>query len=98
MRAHDLTFRLARSDDAPRLQAIRRAAIDVRVLLDFETKQADPGAAAKRRLLETLEAAGAVFIFENGGGLGVRLKSNRRDVRAVNKWEAEGGPPGEDDI
>jgi hypothetical protein len=82
----------------PAEEVARRATIDVRVLLDFESKAADPGAAVKRRLLEALEAAGAVFIFENGGGLGVRLKYTRRDVRAVNKWESEGGPPGEDDV
>ena len=64
----------------------------------FEQKIHDPGTAVKRRLLEVLESAGAVFIWENGGGVGVRLKYTHRDVRAVNKWEGEGGPAGEDDV
>lgn len=68
------------------------------VIAEFEARRADPGAAAKRRLLEALESRGAVFIWENGGGLGVRLKYTRRDARAVNKWEGEGGTAGEDDV
>lgn len=39
-----------------------------------------------------------MFIWENGGGVGVRLKYARRDVRAINKWEGEGGHAGEDDV
>jgi len=31
------------------------------------------------------------FIAENGGGVGVRLKLSRREVLAINRWEAEGG-------
>jgi hypothetical protein len=45
-----------------------------------------------------LQEAGAVFIPENGGGVGVRLKYSRRDVRGLNKWEAEGGTVAEDDV
>ncbi|MEY2854363.1 MAG: hypothetical protein RL030_1495, partial [Pseudomonadota bacterium] len=50
------------------------------------------------RVCEALEEGGAVFIPENGGGVGVRLKYAKRDVRAVNKWEGEGGPAGDDDV
>jgi hypothetical protein len=74
------------------------AGVDEKVIADFEAKVADPGEAAKRRLFAALESAGAVFIAENGGGVGVRLKYARRDVRAVNKWEGEGGTPGDDDV
>ena len=79
-------------------QVARRSGIDVQVILDFEAKRSDPGESVKRKLFEVLEGAGAVFIPENGGGVGVRLKYAARDVRAVNKWEAEGGPAGEDDV
>ncbi len=75
-----------------------RSGIDPRVIADFERKTSDPGADAKRRLLKALESGGAVFIWENGGGVGVRLKYARHDVRAVNKWESEGGPVGDDDV
>jgi transcriptional regulator with XRE-family HTH domain len=79
-------------------QVARKAGVDTQAILDFEAKRADPGEAVKRLLFAALEAAGAVFIPENGGGVGVRLKYSRRDVRGVNKWEAEGGPAGEDDF
>ncbi|MFO7324657.1 MAG: DNA-binding protein [Pseudomonadota bacterium] len=79
-------------------QVARRAGLDAQVILDFEVGRADPGVAAKRKLREALEEAGAVFIPENGGGLGVRLKYSQRDVRGVNKWESEGGTVGEDDV
>lgn len=79
-------------------QVAGKAGVSSQVIHDFESKLADPGEAAKRRLFVALEAAGAVFIPENGGGLGVRLKYSRRDVRGVRKWESEGGPAGEDDV
>jgi len=79
-------------------QVARRSGVALQVILDFEAKRSDPGDFVKRKLFEVLEGAGAVFIPENGGGVGVRLKYAARDVRAVNKWEAEGGPAGEDDV
>lgn len=42
-----------------------------------------------------LEAAGVEFIPENGGGAGVRLKFNRREVKAINALENEGGIVGD---
>ena len=39
-----------------------------------------------------------MFISENGGGAGVRLKFSREEVWEVNRWEDEGGVAGEDDI
>ena len=39
-----------------------------------------------------------VFIAENGGGGGARLKFSREEVWEVNRWEDEGGVAGEDDI
>ena len=79
-------------------QVADEAGISVQVIHDFESKRADPGDAVKRLLFAALEASGAVFIPENGGGVGVRLKYSRRDVRGVNKWESEGGRVGEDDV
>lgn len=82
----------------PRELVARRADVDLAVLLAFETENLDPGEEARQRLCAVLELGGAVFIPENGGGVGVRLKYARRDVRAINKWESEGGPAGEDDV
>jgi len=47
---------------------------------------------------ESLETAGIIFIPENGGGAGVRLKFNRREVKAIDALENEGGIVGEDDV
>lgn len=82
----------------PLTKVALRSGIDAQVIRDFENKHADPGDDVRRVLLEVLESAGAVFIPENGGGIGVRLKYTRRDVRGVNKFESEGGPAGDDDV
>jgi len=79
-------------------QVSRRSGVDAASIEEFEAKLADPGEEAQRRLCRALEEGGAVLIPENGGGVGVRLKYARRDVRGVNKWESEGGRAGEDDI
>lgn len=51
------------------------------------------------RLVIALEEFGARFIHEGGeGGYGVRLKFNRSKVRAVQRWENEGGSSAEDDV
>ena len=75
-----------------------KAGLEVQLIRDFEAGLVDPGPAFRRVLRETLELGGAVFIPENGGGRGVRLKYSSCDVVGVNKWEAEGGPVGEDDV
>jgi hypothetical protein len=68
------------------------------IIDDFEARFRTPDDDTKRRLRNALETAGVVFISENGGGAGVRLKFNRREVRAINRWEGEGGSTGEDDV
>lgn len=45
-----------------------------------------------------MESAGIQFIPENGGGAGVRLKFSRREVKAIDGLENEGGIVGEDDF
>jgi hypothetical protein len=79
-------------------QVARRSGVPDQVIADFEAKVTDPGQDVKVRLREVLQDGGAVFIAENGGGVGVRLKYGSRDARMVSKWESEGGPAGEDDV
>jgi len=79
-------------------QLSQSASIDVNTIADFEKRQRSPDETTRRRLRATLEAAGVVFISENGGGAGVRLKFSREEVWEVNRWEQEGGKAGEDDI
>jgi hypothetical protein len=73
--------------------------VDLTVVRAFEdgVQQVDP--AIGSRLRAALEAGGAHFIEEDAeGGAGVRLKFTRKDVRAIRRWEGEGGPVGEDDV
>lgn len=79
-------------------QLSQSAAIDIQTISDFEKRLRKADETTRRRLRATLEAAGVVFIAENGGGAGVRLKFGREEVWEVNRWEDEGGVAGEDDI
>ncbi len=79
-------------------QLSQSASIDVRTVQDFEKRFRAPDETTRRRLRAALEAAGVVFIAENGGGAGARLKFSREEVWEVNRWEEEGGKSGEDDI
>lgn len=54
-----------------------------------------PGAEAVCRALEEL---GVVFIPENGGGAGVRLKFNRSEAKQIARLEGEGGAVADDDV
>ncbi|MGE0582767.1 MAG: XRE family transcriptional regulator [Steroidobacteraceae bacterium] len=69
----------------------KASAVDVQAIRSFEQMVHEADDEAQHRLRRALEAAGVVFIAENGGGAGVRLKYNRRDVRAIRRWEGEGG-------
>jgi transcriptional regulator with XRE-family HTH domain len=79
-------------------QLSQTAAIDIQTIADFEKRFRSADETTRRRLRAALEAAGVVFITENGGGAGVRLKFSREEVWEVNRWEDEGGITGEDDI
>ncbi|HKS58684.1 MAG TPA: hypothetical protein VJS12_25565 [Steroidobacteraceae bacterium] len=72
--------------------------VDTKTITDFELRFRAPNDSDKRRIRLALEEGGVIFIPENGGGAGVRLKFSRREVRAINRWEGEGGTVGEDDI
>lgn len=83
----------------PRHHVARLAALDEALLAEFEQGLAEPEEEAKLRLRQALEQGGAVFLTEDrGGGVGVRLKFTRKDVRAINRMESEGGPVGSDDV
>jgi hypothetical protein len=76
----------------------RASKVDTKTITDFELRYHAPSGHDKRRIRVALEEGGVIFIPENGGGAGVRLKFSRREVRAINRWEGEGGTVGEDDI
>ncbi|WP_337185060.1 DNA-binding protein [Phenylobacterium sp.] len=83
----------------PRDHVARLSGVEEAAIADFEAGRAGLDAAAAGRLRLALEEGGAVLIDEGpDGGVGVRLKFNRKDVRAIGKWENEGGPVGDDDV
>ena len=85
--------------EVPRAHAALAVAVDEDDLAAFEDgiRELDPDATL--RLLHYREECGAVFLPEGKeGGIGVRLRFNARDVRALNRLEGEGGPVGKDDV
>lgn len=83
----------------PRDHVARAAGLSEEALAAFETGVADLDPAERRRLKDALEAGGAMFLPEDAlGGVGVRLKFTRKDVRQIDRLENEGGPSGSDDV
>jgi hypothetical protein len=74
------------------------AGVGLDVIRHLEARYRRPAPEQQRQIRKALEDGGVVLIGENGGGVGVRLKFSRKEVRAINRWEHEGGTVGEDDI
>ena len=72
--------------------------VDALVIEEFERKIDLPADDVRNALQAVLEGAGAVFIEENGGGGGVRLKFNSSEVRRIGILENEGGIAGTDSV
>lgn len=65
----------------------------------FEADAEQPDLDCQHAIRRALEAAGVLFLPEQGGeGVGVRLKFPRQTVKRIQTWEGEGGTTGEDDI
>jgi hypothetical protein len=76
----------------------KAANVELDVIQQLEARFRRPSVDQQRQIRKALEDGGVVFIDENGGGVGARLKYNRKEVRAINRWEHEGGTAGEDDV
>jgi transcriptional regulator with XRE-family HTH domain len=81
-----------------REQLASQCGLDAEAIGSFERGLGELDPAAKARLKSALEAAGAVFIPENGGGVGVRLKFTRSEARRIAVLEGEGGIAADDDV
>lgn len=68
-----------------------RSGVDEAVIHDFERKLDKPDDKTIEVLQAALEELGAVFIAENGGGIGVRLKFSGAEARQIARLEGEGG-------
>ncbi|HRK63135.1 MAG TPA: helix-turn-helix transcriptional regulator [Terricaulis sp.] len=82
----------------PRARLAEICGVSKAAVREFETAGIDPGADVKAKIKQALEQGGAVFLEEGDMGAGVRLRHTKKDVRALNRLESEGGPVGEDDV
>ena len=81
-----------------RAKLAERSGVDEALVAAFERKVRKPEPEVTAALESALEEAGAVFIPENGGGAGVRLKFNSSLTRRIGVLENEGGISGLDDV
>lgn len=76
----------------------RLSGVDAAVIEMFERKLDKPDAATVDTIAQALEAAGVVFLPENGGGVGVRLKFTASETKRLAVLESEGGIARLDDV
>ncbi|MEP7453879.1 XRE family transcriptional regulator [Phyllobacterium sp. SB3] len=67
------------------------AGVSVDIITHFERKLEEPTRNDASALQLALEEAGAVFISDNGGGIGVRLKFTKSEAKRIAVLENEGG-------
>lgn len=76
----------------------RLSSVDATVIEHFERRLDKPDEKTVQAIAAGLETAGIVFIPENGGGIGVRLKFTASEARRIAVLEGEGGATGLDDV
>ena len=81
-----------------REQLADQCGLDAAAIERFERSLGDPGEESRARLQASLEKASVVFIPENGGGAGVRLKFTRSETKRIAVLEGEGGIAAMDDV
>lgn len=76
----------------------RSSGVDKTTIEHFERGIGLPSDEDILALQAALEEHGAVFIAENGGGVGVRLKFTKSETKRIGVLEGEGGISGNDDV
>ena len=74
------------------------AGVNIETILLFERNLAQPIDGELYALQLALENAGAVFISDNGRGIGVRLKFTKSEAKRIAILENEGGIVGSDRV
>jgi hypothetical protein len=68
-----------------------RSGVDETIIERFEHNVGAPEPQQVAAIEATLEELGAVFLQENGGGIGVRLKFTAAEAKQIARLEGEGG-------
>lgn len=76
----------------------RLSNVDVATIEAFERQLGKPSNDEIEAIQRGLEEAGIIFIAENGGGVGVRLKFTASEARRLAVLESEGGIAALDDV
>lgn len=69
----------------------KACSVELQAIKEFEARFRRPDPEVLGRIRTVLVKAGVDFIDENGGGAGARLQLSRKDLRAISRWEGEGG-------
>lgn len=77
--------------EVSRAKLARRSGVEEADIEAFERMIGEPTPEAVAALGRALEELGAVFIEENGGGIGVRLKFTASEAKRIARLEGEGG-------
>lgn len=72
--------------------------VDAKVIEHFERKIDRPADEDVAAIEAALESAGIVFLPENGGGVGVRLKFTASEAKRLAVLESEGGVTALDEV
>ena len=77
--------------EVSRAKLASRASVDVSTIEQFEHNLEQPAPQEIEAVQGALEELGAVFLQENGGGIGVRLKFTSSEAKQIARLEGEGG-------
>ncbi|HUH50111.1 MAG TPA: helix-turn-helix transcriptional regulator [Mycoplana sp.] len=78
-------------------QLAEAANISARTISDFERGKKIASEASREAIERAFFEGGVLLVGEDEAGVGVRLKFTRREVKAIDVLENEGGPTAEDD-
>jgi hypothetical protein len=77
--------------EVSRAKLAGRSGVDESIVEQFEHNLGQPAPHEIEAIERALEELGAVFLPENGGGIGVRLKFTAAEAKQIARLEGEGG-------
>jgi len=77
--------------EVSRVKLASRGGVDISTIEQFEHNLGLPASHEIEAIQNALEELGAIFLRENGGGIGVRLKFTSSEAKQIARLEGEGG-------